>query len=72
MKRSLIAVTALLLTLTACGTAREEIQPAEELTTETEKPSAAETTETETQEETTEPTTEAEFQSAYILSYAEV
>lgn len=74
MKKSLIAVTALLLTLTACGTAHEDLQTAGELPTEAENLSATETepetTETETQEETTEPA--AEEEAGYILSYADV
>ncbi|MDE6658066.1 MAG: thrombospondin type 3 repeat-containing protein [Oscillospiraceae bacterium] len=71
--KSLIAMTALLLTLTACGSIREDEQA-----TETEGLSVAktklETTEEETQEESTEPDTEeeTEIQSEYILTYADV
>ena len=72
MKKSLIAVTALLLTLTACGSIREDEQA-----TETEELSVAEPkleTIGETQEEFTESDTEeeTETQSEYIQAYAAV
>ncbi|MDE6086938.1 MAG: hypothetical protein K2G25_00955 [Oscillospiraceae bacterium] len=76
MKKSFIAVTALLLTLTACGSIREDEQA-----TETEGLSVAESkleiveeTKEETQEESTESDTEEETktQLEYILAYADV
>lgn len=62
MKKSLIAVIALLLAFTSCGTVREDIQTADEQTTE--KFSVNETepeiTEAERQEEIIESATEEE------------
>ncbi|MDE6730825.1 MAG: thrombospondin type 3 repeat-containing protein [Oscillospiraceae bacterium] len=77
MKKSLIAVTAFLLTLTACGSVKEE--PAteiEELSVIETELETLETTE-ETQEKSAEPDTsdtekETEIQSEYILAYADV
>lgn len=76
MKKSLISVTALLLTLTGCGTVREEIQTADEQTIEelSVNETEPEITEAETQKEIIESAAEeeTEYQLEYILSYADV
>ncbi|MDE5884778.1 MAG: hypothetical protein K2H29_06880 [Oscillospiraceae bacterium] len=76
MKKSLIAVTALLLTLTACGSIKEDEQATETegLSVAEPKLETIEETKEETQEEFTESDTEeeTETQSEYIQAYAAV